>query len=172
MLILVFITLLNQDKYFTLSCRKIYFRMWLGYSRYPTKLITPERKKKTKMGISSAIFSHFCDVTTNIDIIKTVSVPYCVSVLSSRDFCDMCSRNRFFCKEWSLTRQFSTRRSDTGEWSITVNLPPLETADSKRTKHKLEYGKKNCDKKWGTIKDCKKMRKSGCNKWKSGDGLF
>lgn len=37
----------------------------------------------------------------------------------------MCSLNRFFCSECSLTRQFSTRRSETGEWSMTVNLPPL-----------------------------------------------
>lgn len=30
-----------------------------------------------------------------------------------------------------MTRQFSTRRSDTGEWSITVNLPPLKVAEKR-----------------------------------------
>lgn len=43
----------------------------------------------------------------------------------------MCTRNKFFCKEWSLTRQFSTRSSETGEWSTTVNLPPLEREECK-----------------------------------------
>lgn len=78
----------------------------------------------------------------------TLSVSYCVSVLSSRDFCDMWRRNKFFCKEWSLTRQFSTRRSDTGEWSMTVNLPPLEkiTAQKRKTM-------KDDDEMKATIKD-------------------
>lgn len=60
-----------------------------------------------------------------------VSASYCVSVRSSRALFDMCSRNRFFWREWSLTRQFSTRRSGTGEWSITVNLPPLKVAEKR-----------------------------------------
>lgn len=110
-------------------------------------------KRKTKMGKSSATFSTFMTwqtIQTSPTTIS-VSVSYCVSVLSSRDLFDVCSRNRFFCKEWSLTRQFSTRRSDTGEWSITVNFPPLKTADSDSTNEMVEG--KNYDRIEGTKKD-------------------
>lgn len=66
--------------------------------------------------------------------IQTLSAAYCVSVRSSRAWFVMCSRNRFFWREWSLTRQFSARRSDTGEWSITVNFPLLKEADGTKEK--------------------------------------
>lgn len=133
-------------------------------------------KEKNKDGCIFCHFYHFCVVITNTDIPATVSISYCVSVLSSRDLCDMCSRNRFFCKEWSFTRQFSTRSSDTGEWSITVNLPPLERADSKISKDKWKCGRKNCDKIEGTIKDCRYEENRILHKVVRdvavGDGLF
>lgn len=103
-----------------------------------------------------------------------VSVSYCVSVRRNRASFDMCSLNRFFWREWSLTRQFSARRSDTGECSITVNLPPLETANS--TEEKWDSGRKNCDKIFGTIKDCgyegKQDVANGNKRDAAGDRLF
>ena len=76
-----------------------------------------------------------------------VSVSYCVSVRSSRALCVRCSRNMFFWREWSLTRQFSARRSDTGAWSITVNRPPLEAEKTQRRNETVE-GKTGMRLKW------------------------
>lgn len=71
-----------------------------------------------------------CKTATDTDATVAPTLTHCVSVRSSSALWDMCSRNRFFWREWSLTRQFSARSSDTGEWSITVNLPPLEATES------------------------------------------
>lgn len=85
-------------------------------------------KKKAKMVLPPATL--WCHNKQRHSL-HNVSASYCVSVRSSRALFDMCSRNRFFWREWSLTRQFSTRRSDTGEWSITVNLPPLKATEKR-----------------------------------------
>lgn len=106
-----------------LAQQKNLFQDVAGTERISNVAYHSWRKKKVKMVVPSATL--WCD-NKHRHSPAIVPVSYCVSVRSSRALCVMCSRNRFFWREWSLTRQFSTRRSDTGEWSITVNLPPLK----------------------------------------------
>lgn len=94
-----------------------------------------------------------------------VQVSYCDSVLRSRDSLVQCNRKTFFCRERSLTRKFSARRSFTGLWSITVNLPPLQTADSISTDDERDSGRKSCDKTKEMMHKTADNRSTGCNRW-------